>query len=176
MAKDRLKRRIAEALLGSSVRDELRLILAGDELGSTAAHAVLHPILENVKDPILAVAADGIVHEANSAAARLLDAAVEDIVGRDVARFVPTLAPALPVLEALACGAPVVTSAGTAMAEVADGAAVLVDPLDAEAIADGIRRAIASRSELSARGPERARAYTWRASAEATVAVYRELA
>ncbi len=36
----------------------------------------------------------------------------------------------IPVLEALACGAPVVTSAGTAMEEVADGAAVLVDPLD----------------------------------------------
>src|SRR6185503_5275722 len=102
MAKDRLKRRIAEALLGSSVRDELRLILGGDELGSTAAHAVLHPILENVKDPILAVAADGIVQEANSAAARLLDAAVEDIVGRDVARFIPTLVPAPPVLDALA--------------------------------------------------------------------------
>ena len=34
----------------------------------------------------------------------------------------------IPVLEALACGAPVVTSAHTAMAEVADGAAVLVDP------------------------------------------------
>ena len=102
MATDRLKRRIAEALLGSSARDELRLILGGNELGSTAAHAVLHPILENVKDPILAVAADGIVHEANSAAARLLDAAVEDLVGRDVARFIPTLAPARPVLDALA--------------------------------------------------------------------------
>src|SRR5262245_16115254 len=102
MAKDRLKRRIAEALLGPSVRDELKQILAGDELGSTAAHAVLHPILENVKEPILAVATDGIVHEANSAAARLLDAAVDDIVGRDVARYIPTLAPALPVLDALA--------------------------------------------------------------------------
>ena len=82
----------------------------------------------------------------------------------------------IPVLEALACGAPVVTSAGTAMAEVADGAAVLVDPSDPEAIADGIRRAIASRAELAARGPERARDFTWQASAEATVAVYREVA
>jgi glycosyltransferase involved in cell wall biosynthesis len=82
----------------------------------------------------------------------------------------------IPVLEALACGAPVVTSAGTAMAELADGAAVLVDPGDPEAIADGIRRAIASRDELSARGPQRARAFTWRGSAEATLAVYREVA
>jgi glycosyltransferase involved in cell wall biosynthesis len=82
----------------------------------------------------------------------------------------------IPVLEALACGAPVVTSAGTSMAELADGAAVLVDPEDADAIADGIRRAIAQREELAARGPERARAFTWRASAEAVASVYRELA
>ncbi len=82
----------------------------------------------------------------------------------------------IPVLEALACGAPVVTSAGTAMAEVADGAALLVDPQDANAIADGIREAIARREELAALGPQRARAFTWQAAAEATAAVYRELA
>src|SRR5262249_59252977 len=55
----------------------------------------------------------------------------------------------IPVLEALACGAPVVTSAGTAMEEVADGAAVLVDPLDVEAIAVGIREAIDRRHQLA---------------------------
>jgi glycosyltransferase involved in cell wall biosynthesis len=82
----------------------------------------------------------------------------------------------LPVLEALRCGAPVVTSAGTAMEEVADGAAELVDPLDPQSIADGIERAIARREELGRRGPERAARYTWPAAAEATVAVYRELA
>jgi glycosyltransferase involved in cell wall biosynthesis len=80
------------------------------------------------------------------------------------------------VLEALACGAPVVTSAGTAMAEVADGAAVLVDPRAASAIADGIREAIARREELAVLGPERARRFTWQAVAEATAAVYREIA
>ncbi len=82
----------------------------------------------------------------------------------------------IPVLEALACGAPVVTSAGSAMAEVADGAAVLVDPQDADAIADGIREAIRRREELAALGPERALGFTWQAAAEATTAVYRELA
>ncbi|MHB8642884.1 MAG: glycosyltransferase family 4 protein [Gaiellaceae bacterium] len=82
----------------------------------------------------------------------------------------------IPVLEALACGAPVVTSVGTAMAEVADGAAVLVDPRDAGAIAEGIQNAIARHDELAVLGPERARAFTWDASAQATVAVYRELA
>jgi glycosyltransferase involved in cell wall biosynthesis len=82
----------------------------------------------------------------------------------------------IPVLEALACGAPVVTSAGTAMEEVADGAAVLVDPRDAEAIAAGITEAIQRRDELGRRGIERARAYSWDAAAEATAGVYRELA
>ena len=82
----------------------------------------------------------------------------------------------LPVLEALACGAPVVTSARTAMAELADGAAVLVDPTDPSAIADGIREAIARRDELAMLGPQRARSFTWRAAAEATAAVYREVA
>jgi len=82
----------------------------------------------------------------------------------------------IPVLEALACGAPVVTSAGTAMAELADGAAVLVDPRDPDALAQGIGEAIARSDELAALGPPRARSYTWEASAAATAAVYRELA
>jgi O-antigen biosynthesis alpha-1,2-mannosyltransferase len=80
----------------------------------------------------------------------------------------------IPVLEALACGAPVVTSARTAMEEVADGAAVLVDPRDADAIAAGIREAIGRRDELAALGPERASSFTWLASAEATADAYRE--
>lgn len=82
----------------------------------------------------------------------------------------------LPVLEAMRCGAPVVTSAGTAMEEVADGAAELVDPLDSASIAAGIERAIGRRDELRALGLERARRYSWADAAEATVAVYRELA
>ncbi|MEX2645287.1 MAG: glycosyltransferase family 1 protein [Gaiellaceae bacterium] len=81
----------------------------------------------------------------------------------------------IPVLEAMRCGAPVVTSAGSAMAEVADGAAELVDPLDPASIAEGIERAIARREELRAAGFERSRAFTWDAAAEATAAVYREL-
>jgi glycosyltransferase involved in cell wall biosynthesis len=82
----------------------------------------------------------------------------------------------LPVLEAMACGTPVVTSAGSAPAEVADGAAVLVDPLDVEAIAAGIQEARRRREELRAAGLERARGFTWEAAARATVEVYREAA
>jgi glycosyltransferase involved in cell wall biosynthesis len=80
----------------------------------------------------------------------------------------------IPVLEAMACGAPVVTSRGTAMEEVADGAAVLVDPRDPADLAAGIERAAAERETLVARGLERARAFRWDAVAEQTVSVYRE--
>ena len=82
----------------------------------------------------------------------------------------------IPVLEAMACGAPVVTARGTAMEEVADGAAVLVDASDPDAIAAGIERAAAQREDLVRRGLERARAFRWDAVADATVAVYREAA
>jgi glycosyltransferase involved in cell wall biosynthesis len=82
----------------------------------------------------------------------------------------------IPVLEAMACGAAVVTSRGGAMEEVADGAAVLVDPLDPAEIASGIERAAAERDELGRRGVERARAFTWARVAEQTVEVYREAA
>jgi glycosyltransferase involved in cell wall biosynthesis len=80
----------------------------------------------------------------------------------------------IPVLEAMACGVPVVTTRGTAMEEVADGAAVLVDARDPAEIAAGIERAAADRDQLVARGLERARAFRWDAVAEATVRVYRE--
>jgi glycosyltransferase involved in cell wall biosynthesis len=82
----------------------------------------------------------------------------------------------IPVLEAMACGTPVVTSAGGATEEVAGGAAVLVDPLDPAAIAGGIEQAVGRRDELRRRGLERAGRFTWADAARATEAVYREVA
>ena len=82
----------------------------------------------------------------------------------------------LPVLEAMACGVPVVTSRETAMAEIAGGAAVLVDPLDAEAIAEGIREAALRRDELVSSGLVRARELTWERAANAVESLWRELA
>jgi glycosyltransferase involved in cell wall biosynthesis len=82
----------------------------------------------------------------------------------------------IPVLEAMACGTPVVTSRRTAMEEVADGAAVLVDPTDPAELAAGIERAASHREELVQHGLERARAFRWDAIAGATVEVYREAA
>ena len=82
----------------------------------------------------------------------------------------------LPVLEAMACGAPVVAARTDALEEVASGAAVLVDPLDPDAIAAGMAEAVDRSDELRARGLERARAFDWREVARATVEVYREAA
>jgi glycosyltransferase involved in cell wall biosynthesis len=82
----------------------------------------------------------------------------------------------LPVLEAMAQGAPVVTSRGTATEEAAGGAAVLVDPLDVESIAAGIADALDRSEELAALGRARAARATWAATAEATAAAYREAA
>lgn len=80
----------------------------------------------------------------------------------------------IPVLEAMLCGAPVVTSAASAMEEVAKGAAELVDPLEPASIAAGIERAIARRDELRAAGFERASHFTWDATAAAAAALYLE--
>jgi alpha-1,3-rhamnosyl/mannosyltransferase len=82
----------------------------------------------------------------------------------------------LPVLEAMACGTPVVTSVGGATEEVAGGAAVLVDPRDPQAIAAGIEEALGRRDELARLGTARVRAFDPRAAAERTAAVYREAA
>jgi glycosyltransferase involved in cell wall biosynthesis len=78
----------------------------------------------------------------------------------------------LPVLEAMASGTPVVAVPEPALEEVAGDAAVFVPE---ERLAEGIRRAIAERDRLVAAGLDRARAFSWRATAERTLAVYREI-
>ncbi|MGZ4308331.1 MAG: glycosyltransferase family 4 protein [Gaiellaceae bacterium] len=82
----------------------------------------------------------------------------------------------LPVLEAMACGAPVVAGRNEAAEEVAGTAAVLVDPLDPDAIAAGLAEALDRREELRRLGLERARAFDWASVARATADVYREAA
>jgi glycosyltransferase involved in cell wall biosynthesis len=82
----------------------------------------------------------------------------------------------LPILEAMSQGAPVVTSKGGATEEVAGGAAVLIDPLDVESIADGLTKVLSDPDQPSRRGRERAADLSWAAAAEATTSVYREVA
>jgi glycosyltransferase involved in cell wall biosynthesis len=81
----------------------------------------------------------------------------------------------LPVIEAMAHGAPVVTSRGTSTEEVAGGAAVLVDPLDVSSIASGISEALDSYTQMSAAGLLRAAQTTWAHTARATADAYAEV-
>ncbi|NTU83750.1 MAG: glycosyltransferase family 4 protein [Chloroflexales bacterium] len=81
----------------------------------------------------------------------------------------------LPALEAMACGAPVVTAAVSSLPEVVGDAAVLVDPLSVESIATGIRRALAQGPGLRAGGPPQASRFTWEAAARALLGCYQAL-
>ena len=74
----------------------------------------------------------------------------------------------LPVLEAMACGTPVVTSKASSLPEIAGNAAILVDPAKADAHAEALHTLLQSRSmrdELKARGRERALQFTWKKAA-----------
>jgi glycosyltransferase involved in cell wall biosynthesis len=77
----------------------------------------------------------------------------------------------LPVLEAMACGTPVVAAPEPALKEVAGDAAVFAEP----PLADALRQAIAGRERLRAAGLERAKLFSWEETARRTLAVYREL-
>ena len=81
----------------------------------------------------------------------------------------------LPILEAMACGTPVITSNTSSMPEVAGGAAVLVDPFNHQEIAEGIHKLVSDRnlySELVEKGLKRAAEFTWEASAKSMLAIY----
>lgn len=77
----------------------------------------------------------------------------------------------IPVIEAMACGTPVVTSNVSSLPEVAGDAAVIVDPLDTHAIAEGIRSARANRDTYIKRGIEQASRFTWENTARETASV-----
>jgi glycosyltransferase involved in cell wall biosynthesis len=82
----------------------------------------------------------------------------------------------LPILEAMACGCPVVTSEVSAMPETAGGAALLCDPGDPASIARSIIEAIGPRRDwLREEGLKRAAQFTWASTAAKTLDIYREV-
>ena len=82
----------------------------------------------------------------------------------------------IPILEAMACGTPVVASAHSSLDEACGDAAVRVDPEDPAAIAEGIRRALAEHDRLTAAGLEHAKRFSWRAVGEVLLSAYEEAA
>jgi len=84
----------------------------------------------------------------------------------------------LPVLEAMACGVPVITSNSSSLPEVVGEAALTVDPYDEEAIRQAIQRVVVDeklRMKLSRRGLVQAQRFSWRKTAELTLSVYEEV-
>lgn len=84
----------------------------------------------------------------------------------------------LPVLEAMACGTPVITSSTTSLPEVAGDAALLVDPCDEDKIAQAMTKLSSDkglRAELSDSGRQRASEFTWKRCAKETLSVYRDI-
>ncbi len=84
----------------------------------------------------------------------------------------------LPVLEAMACGTPVVTSNVSSLPEVAGNAAILVDPYNIDELADAMRRVLSTpllAADLRARGLERAQQYSWERTVHATLEVYKNV-
>jgi glycosyltransferase involved in cell wall biosynthesis len=85
----------------------------------------------------------------------------------------------MPILEAMACGTPVVASDTSSLPEVVGDAGLLVNPLDVEAIAAGLQRLLddaALREALSAKGLQRSREFSWTRCARETLSVLRETA
>jgi glycosyltransferase involved in cell wall biosynthesis len=81
----------------------------------------------------------------------------------------------LPVVEAMACGTPVLTSNGSSLAEIAGSASYLINPLDVVDIAHGLRCLVtddAQHTQLRAAGLRRAAQFSWQRAAEETVRVY----
>jgi glycosyltransferase involved in cell wall biosynthesis len=85
----------------------------------------------------------------------------------------------LPVLEAMACGTPVITSHISSLPEIAGNAAFLIDPHDVDAITDAIDKVLTDttlNNGLVQNGLQRAKLFTWEKTARETLAVYKNLA
>ncbi len=84
----------------------------------------------------------------------------------------------LPPLEAMQCGTPVITGNLTSLSEVVGDAGIMVDPYDARAIADAMERLLTDehlRSDLSQRGIERAKQFSWEETARQTLKVFKQV-
>lgn len=84
----------------------------------------------------------------------------------------------LPILEAMACGVPVITSNTSSMPEIAGDAAFLVNPYEHSSIAEGIAKLLSDKTLLlkyKEKGLQRAKVFTWHASAEKLLSIYKKM-
>ena len=84
----------------------------------------------------------------------------------------------MPPLEAMACGAPVLTTNAASLPEVVGDCAVICDAYSVKSIAQGLYRLYSDkdlRAQLSRKGIERAKGFTWERSAQMLHNIYREL-
>jgi glycosyltransferase involved in cell wall biosynthesis len=83
----------------------------------------------------------------------------------------------LPILEAMACGCPVITSDRSSLPEIAGGAAVIVDPEDVEGLALAMEQLLEDRTlshEMRTKGLRRATEFSWERCAQQALSAYRE--
>ena len=160
---DRVLRAFAQAGGGG----DRRLVLAGQPAGDYA-DAVLRPLARDLG-----------IERRVVFAGRTGDEALRALYHAAVALVYPSLGEGfgLPIIEAMACGCPVVTSNISSMPEVAGEAALLVDPHDVNALASALSRLLTEpglRAGMMARGRARAARFTWDAAAQQTLRCYDE--
>jgi glycosyltransferase involved in cell wall biosynthesis len=153
--------RLLKAYSISGVRKEVRLILSGGPDRLTAREIARLELRHDVRFADLS--ADTDLANAYRGALGFVFPSLYEGFG-------------LPPVEAMACGVPVLTSNVCSLPEVVGDAAVLVNPLDVEDIAEGIRRLVLDsslRERLQDKGLRRAKAFSWNETARKTVQALR---
>jgi glycosyltransferase involved in cell wall biosynthesis len=148
---------------------------------ATAARLVLVGVDRGLAEPLLGEAATLGVREAVDIRGRVSDEELVALYQRCAALVYPSRYEGFgfPLVEAMACGAPVIASNASAIPEVAGDAAVLLDPDDEPGFATAIARVLsdpAFAADLRARGLARAARFTWADTAARTLHAYRRAA
>jgi glycosyltransferase involved in cell wall biosynthesis len=150
-----------------NVPDDLKLVLAGGKgwlYDDIFAHHAASPVRDDILLP--GFVADDLLPAIYSAAEALAFPSLYEGFG-------------LPILEAMACGTPVVASRASCLPEVAEGAALLIDPNNVDGLTVALELVLLDsslRDNLIAQGYERAAQYTWTRAAEQLLGVYRKVA
>ena len=160
-----VRKNVANIVLALKRLPDYRLVLAGgDGYGAEAIHALIEREGMSQRTLRLGHASAETLRLLYSTATALVFPSLEEGFG-------------MPILEAMSCGLPVITSNCSAMPEVAGDAAILVDPHNVSEIAEAMRRVAEDEllaADLQRRGRARAKLFTWAKCGAQTWGVYRE--